>query len=140
MRIRISMKSLSVIILSGIIAVTTSAPGQKKYTGPPMFLNVNAIKLDMKKINGEGQFTTQYSWMLTDGNVKSEIFQYPQDEWHSRLLYQIFNPIAPDDSGFIDNFGNRKIIPTPFVSIGINDFSQEIRRYRPPYVTVDGIT
>ncbi|MBC8491404.1 MAG: hypothetical protein H8D42_02490 [Candidatus Marinimicrobia bacterium] len=133
------MKSLSVIILSGIIAVTTSAPGQKKYTGPPMFLNVNAIKLDMKKINGEGQFTTQYSWMLTDGNVKSEIFQYPQDEWHSRLLYQIFNPIAPDDSGFIDNFGNRKIIPTPFVSNGINDFSQEIRRYRPPYVTVDGI-
>lgn len=113
--------------------------GQRKETGRPMFINVNAIKLDMKKVAGEGQFTTQYSWNLTDGDVQNEIWQYPQDEWHSRLLYQIFNPVAPDDNGFINNFGNKKIIPETYVSNGRNVFSQEIRRYRPPNVTIDGI-
>jgi len=114
--------------------------GQKKYSGPPMFVNVNAIKLDLKKVNGEGQFTTQYSWMLTgDNRDQTEIWYYPQDEWHSQLLYQIFNPVCPDDSGLVDNYGKHKIIPTPFVSTGKNDFSWEIRRYRPPNVVVDGI-
>ncbi|MDZ7271877.1 MAG: hypothetical protein ONB17_09690 [candidate division KSB1 bacterium] len=118
----------------------TSALPQKDYNGPPLFIDVNAIKLDMKKLNGEGQFTTQYSWMLTGtGPEKTEIFFYPQDQWHSQLLYQIFNPICLDDSGCVDQKGNRKIIPTPFVSNGVNDWSMEIRRYRPPYVTVDGV-
>lgn len=113
---------------------------QKDYNGPPLFIDVNAIKLDMKKLNGEGQFTTQYSWMLTGtGPEKTEIFFYPQDQWHSQLLYQIFNPICLDDSGCVDQKGNRKIIPTPFVSNGVNDWSMEVRRYRPPYVTVDGV-
>jgi len=113
--------------------------GQRKESGRPMFIDVNAIKLDMKKVSGEGQFTTQYSWVLANGNVSNEIWQYPQDEWHSRLLYQIFNPICPDNDGFINNFGDKKIIPETFVSNGRNVFSQEIRRYRPPNVTVDGI-
>jgi len=114
--------------------------GQKKYSGPPMFVNVNAIKLDLKKGNGEGQFTTQYSWMLTgDNRDQTEIWHYPQDEWHSQMLYQIFNPVCPDDSGFVDNLGQHRIIPTPFISDAKNDFSQEIRRYRPPNVVVDGI-
>ncbi len=113
---------------------------QRDYNGPPLFIDVNAINLEMKKLNGEGQFTTQYSWMLTGTNPQqTEIFYWPQDQWHSQMLYQIFNPVCPDDNGVTDNFGFNKIIPTPFVSNGINDFSQEIRRYRPPYVTVDGI-
>lgn len=127
------------VIFIGLVPFQMSL-GQRNFMGSPMFMNVNAIKLDLKKVNGEGQFTSQYSWMLTGGNPsQTEIFYYPQDEWHSQLLYQIFNPVCPDDSGFVDNYGERKIIPTPFTSIGKNDFSWEVRRYRSPYITVDGI-
>jgi len=113
---------------------------QKNYNGPPLFIDVNAIKLDLKKLSGEGQFTTQYSWMLTgSGPEKTEIWFWPQDQWHSQMLYQIFNPICLDDNGVIDHKGLHKIIPTPFVSNGRNDYSLEQRRYRPPYVTVDGV-
>lgn len=114
--------------------------GQKDFNGPPLFIDVNAIKLDMKKLNGEGQFTTQFSWMLTGaGAEKTEIWYWPQDAWHSQMLYQIFNPICLDDNGVVDNKGINKIIPTPFVSNGRNVYSLERRRYRPPYITVDGI-
>ena len=59
---------------------------QKNYNGPPLFIDVNAIKLDLKKLSGEGQFTTQYSWMLTgSGPEKTEIWFWPQDQWHSQL-------------------------------------------------------
>lgn len=113
---------------------------QKDFNGPPLFIDVNGINLVMKKVNGEGQFSSQYSWMLTGNDrEQTEIFYYPQDEWHSQMLYQIFNPVSPDDSGFVDNNGERRIIPTPFVSDAKNDFSWEIRRYRPPYVQIDGI-
>jgi hypothetical protein len=132
--------SLFVIMLIIILMYYQSLWAQKDFNGPPLFIDVNAIKLDMKKLNGEGQFTTQYSWMLTgSGPEKTEIWYSPQDQWHSQMLYQIFNPICLDDSGCVDEKGNHKIIPTPFVSGGKNDFSWEIRRYRPPNVTVDGI-
>lgn len=114
--------------------------GQKKYTGPPMFMDVNAIKLDLKKVNGEGQFTTQYSWMLCNSTTQiDEIFNYPQDQWYSQMLYQIFNPIAPTNDGFINHRGEKKIIPTPYVSDGKNVYSWEKRRYAPPAIFVDGI-
>ncbi len=114
--------------------------GQKKYTGPPMFMDVNDIKLDLNKVNGEGQFTTQYSWMLCQSTTTiHEIFNYPQDRWYSNMLYQIFNPIAPDDDGFINEKGQKKIIPTPYVSDGKNVYSWEKRRYAPPAIYVDGI-
>jgi len=134
------MKRIAIIATILLLFVPISfAWGQKNFNGPPMFINVNAVNLEMKKLMGEGQFTTQYSWMLTGlGPEKTEIWYYPTDEWHSQLLYQIFNPICPDDNGVIDQYGKNKIIPTPFVSTGKNDFSWEIRRYRPPYVTVDG--
>ena len=139
-----SKKKFKLLILIFIIAVNIMPfhylIGQKDYTGPPMFIDVNAIKLDMKKVNGEGQFTTQYSWMLTPIDPERyEIWYYPQDQWHSQMLYQIFNPVCPDDNGFVDNYGTSKIIPTPFVSTGKNDFCWEVRRYPPPHVTVDGI-
>jgi hypothetical protein len=129
-------------LLSVILLFLFSLPvlAQKNYNGPPLIINTNAINLEMKKLNGEGQFTTQYSWMLTGSNPdQTEIFYWPQDQWHAQMLYQIFNPICPDDNGVVDNFERQKIIPTPFVSNGINDFSWEIRRYRPPYVTVDNV-
>ena len=114
--------------------------GQKNFNGSPLFIDVNAIKFDLKKLNGEGQFTTQYSWMLTgEGSEKTEIWYWPQDQWHSQMLYQIFNPVCLDDNGIIDQLDQHKIISNPFVSTGRNDFSWERRRYRTPYVTVNGI-
>jgi hypothetical protein len=126
---------LVVICLSLMLTQTVFA--QRNYRGRPMFIDVNAIKLDMKKVNGEGQFTSQYSWRLTDGDVQSEIFMYPQDEWHSRMLYQIFNPICPDDNGFINEKGEHKIIPETFVSNGKNDYSWKNGAIDRPMVTVD---
>ncbi|MCI0513053.1 hypothetical protein L0128_07580 [candidate division KSB1 bacterium] len=135
-------KYLTMLLLLGLISSISGSWvwAQKNYNGPPLVLNVNRILLEMKKINGEGQFTTQYSWMLTGtGPEKTELWYWPQDQWHSQMLYQIFNPVCLDDQGVIDEKGKRKIIPTPFVSNGKNDYSLEIRRYRPPYVTVDGV-
>ncbi|MCK6560242.1 hypothetical protein HUU39_15520 [candidate division KSB1 bacterium] len=136
------LKTRALVAVLGLIIIWPLGllRAQKNYNGPPLLIDVNAIKLEMKKLNGEGQFTTQYSWMLTGtGPEKTEIFYAPADAWHAQMLYQIFNPVCLDDYGVIDHLGTRKIIPTPFVSTGINDFSQEIRRYRPPYVTVDGV-
>ncbi|MGC9513491.1 MAG: hypothetical protein ACP5D8_07665 [Fidelibacterota bacterium] len=113
---------------------------QKNFTGQPMFINVNKINLTMNKVNGEGQFTNQYSWMLTGtGPEQTEEWYYPADTWHSQMLYQIFNPACPDDNGFTDETGQHKIIPYKCVNQGKNDYSWERRRYRTPYVTVDGI-
>jgi len=54
---------------------------QRNYNGPPMFIDVNAINLEMKKLNGEGQFTSQYSWMLTGSDAQNtELFYWPQDQ------------------------------------------------------------
>ena len=138
-----SIKLKFLIFIIVIIACLTPYDGvraQKNYNGPPMFLDVNAINWEMKKLNGEGQFTTQYSWMLTSSNQEmTELWYWPQDQWHSQMLYQIFNPVCLDDNGRIDQHGDKRMLPNPFVSSGRNDFSWEIRRYRPPHVTVDGV-
>lgn len=137
-------QNLKLPIIATLVFLATLGWGQKDYNGSPMFLNVNAVQLDMKKLNGEGQFTSQYSWMLTGNNAsQTELWYYPQDQWHSQLLYQIYNPIALDDSGAVNQ--NRKwfIIPpedqSAFRVPGKNVYSWERRRYRPPDVTVDGI-
>lgn len=118
--------------------------GQKDYNGAPMFMNVNKINLELKKLNGEGQFTSQYSWMLTGSNPQNtELWYYPQDEWHSQMLYQIYNPICPDDNGMINEDTVNFVIPPEdnraFRVPGKNVYSWERRRYRPPYVTVDDV-
>lgn len=116
------------------------AAAQKNYNGAPMFMNVNAIDLALKKTNGEGQFSNQYSWMLTGANAQqTELFYYPADRWHSQMLYQIFNPVCFDDSGFTNEKGQHQVIPSKCINGGKNDYSRERRRVRPPYITVDGI-
>ncbi|MDD3807025.1 MAG: hypothetical protein PHE86_03185 [Candidatus Marinimicrobia bacterium] len=128
------------VLLLVLLFAVPDLNAQKNYTGPPMFINVNAINLTMKKVNGEGQFTNQYSWMLTgDAREQTEEWYYPADRWHSQMLYQIFNPACPDDNGFIDQEKKRKIIPDKCVNQGKNDYSWERRRYRTPYITVDGV-
>ncbi|HAE87571.1 TPA: hypothetical protein DCG86_06065, partial [Candidatus Marinimicrobia bacterium] len=90
-------------ILLVLFFLVPDLKAQKNFTGPPMFINVNKINLTMNKVNGEGQFTNQYSWMLTGtGPEQTEEWYYPADTWHSQMLYQIFNPACPDDDGFTD--------------------------------------
>lgn len=127
---------LAFILLT--LSVSSKIYAQKNYNGPPMFMNVNAIRWDFKKLNGEGQFSNQYSWMLTgDSKQTTEIFWWPQDVWHSQMLYQVFNPVCFDDNGFTNQKGEHKVIPYKCINGGANDFSYEIRRYRPAYITVD---
>lgn len=127
-----------------ILFAVSPVNAQRDSTGTPLFINVNAINLELKKLNGEGQFTNQYSWMLTgDNRQETETWYYPCDQWHSQLLYQIYNPIAISDEGIIDEDSIKYIIPpedgSAFRSVGVNVYSWERRRYRPPYVTVDNI-
>ena len=53
---------ISLLLAFGILSA------ERNYNGAPMFLNVNAINYSLKKSNGEGQFSNQYSWMLTGDN------------------------------------------------------------------------
>ncbi len=123
-----------------LLILAAAAYAQRNYNGAPMFLNVNAIDFSLKKSNGEGQFTNQYSWMFCGDNPQqTEEWYYPADQWHSQMLYQIFQPICFDDDGFVNEDGQQQIIPFKCVNYAKNDYSHERRRYRPPYVTVDGV-
>ncbi len=144
MKIRQLFGWASTFILTLFLLSLGSLRAQKDPAGRPLFINVNKINLEMKKLNGEGQFTNQYSWMLTGSNPQNtETWYYPSDQWHSQMLYQIYNPVALDDNGIIDEDTTHYIIPPEdnhaFRSVGKNVYSWERRRYRPPYVTVDGI-
>ncbi len=132
-------KLINLIAICLLMSLTVTF-AQKNYNGAPMFLNVNAINFSLKKSNGESQFTNQYSWMLTgDNREQTEEWYYPADQWHSQMLYQIFNPLCFDDNGFTNEKGQHKIIPYKCVNYAKNDYSHERRRYRPPYVIVDDI-
>src|SRR6056297_12215 len=134
------MKKINRIIVFCLSALAAMSYAQRNYNGAPMFLNVNAIDFSLKKTNGEGQFTNQYSWMLTvENREQTEEWYYPADQWHSQMLYQIFNPICFDDNGFTNEDGLHQVIPYKCVNYAKNDYSHERRRVRPPYVTVDGV-
>ena len=123
-----------------LLFMTCIVFAQRNYNGAPMFMDVNAIKYTLKKTNGEGQFSNQYSWMLTGDNMdQTEEWYYPADRWHSQMLYQIFNPVCFNDSGFVNETGQHQIIPFKCVNYAKNDFSHERRRYRPANVIVDDV-
>ena len=134
------MKIFKNILLVALLLSFGFLYAQRNYNGAPMFLNVNAINFTLKKSNGEGQFSNQYSWMLTGDNMdQTEEWYFPADRWHSQMLYQIFNPLCFDDDGFTNQNGQHQIIPYKCVNYAKNDFSHERRRYRPPNVIVDGV-
>lgn len=117
---------------------------ERNYAAPPMLLDIGSYKLSMNKLNGEGGLQSQYSWMLTGSNPAStELFYWPADQYQSNMLYQIYNPVALDDSGIIDQFGVRQSLTAGGGNVntntGITDWSREVRRYRPPTIVVDGI-
>ena len=134
------MKKIKHLLLITLFLSFSVLFAQRNYNGAPMFLNVNAINFTLKKSNGEGQFSNQYSWMLTGDNMdQTEEWYFPADRWHSQMLYQIFNPLCFNDDGFTNEKGQHQIIPYKCVNYAKNDFSHERRRYRPPNVIVDGV-
>ncbi len=116
---------------------------EPNYDPYPMAIDVGGFHMNMNKLMGEGGLQTQFSWMLTGSNPsQTEIFYWPRDQWQSNLLYQIFNPLSLDDNGILDEFGVRQPMYTrgsALTNPGLTDWAREIRRYRPPLVSVDGI-
>jgi len=116
---------------------------EPNYDPYPMAIDVGGFQMTMNKLMGEGGLQSQYSWMLTGSNAdQTEIFYWPRDQWQSNMLYQIFNPLSLDDNGIIDEFGVHQSMYTrgdALTNPGITDWAKEIRRYRPPFVSVDGI-
>jgi len=137
----------NIILVLTLLNITVSA--QRSYDPTPMSFDVGRFHLEMNRSNGSdpsyplGGMLSQYSWNLTTGFPdKTEIFYWPQDQWKSNMLYQIYNPISLDDNGIKDYKGNAKAMylsGDALRNIGYTDWANETRRYRPPIITVDGI-
>ena len=134
---------LPVLMLMVLLPLPSMAQ-QRNYDVPPMQVDVGNFHMGMNKLMGEGGLQTQFSWMLTGNDrEKTEIFYWPADRWQSNMLYQIFNPISLGDSGIVNPDGVR--LPMyiaagndALINSGKTDWAMEIRRYRPPIITVDG--
>ena len=137
------------VLFASLIVLFSACPAagqERNYDPVPMNIDVGNIQMTLNMINGEGGLQTEYSWMLTGTNPAStEIFYWPWDEYQSNLLYQIFNPLVLDGNGIIDQYGNRAVMfvggggNDALINSGRTDWAIEVRRYRPPVVTVDGI-
>lgn len=138
------MKFTSLVKLPLILLLSISAFAQQPNYNPfPMLLNVGKISMGMNKLNGDGGLQSLFSWDLTGSNPQqSEIFYWPQDQWQSNMLYQIFNPLVLDNNGIIDENNAHQTMYSrggALTNAGVTDWAMEIRRYRPPHITVDGI-
>ncbi|MCX6150493.1 MAG: hypothetical protein NTX22_08235 [Ignavibacteriales bacterium] len=132
-----------------LFVFSLSTRAQRNYNPSQMQFNVGKIQMTMDRSNGSdpsyplGGMLSQYSWNLTTGSPQNtEIFFWPQDEWQSNILYQIYNPISLDDNGIKDLKGNKHdlyISGDALRNIGYTDWAIETRRYRPPNIVVDGI-
>lgn len=126
------------------LTFTTILRGQERnYTPPPMMIDVGNFNMNMNKLNGDGGLQSQFSWDLVGSNPQTtEIFYWPQDQWQSNMLYQIFNPLVLDENGMLDEFGNRQPMyrgTSALTNAGTTDWAVQVRRYRPPNIVVDGI-
>ena len=138
------MNLKATILFPALLALCPGAVAQQPNYNPfPMLLDVGHINMGMNKLNGDGGLQSLYSWDLTSSNPQqTEIFYWPQDQWQSNILYQIFNPLVLDNNGILDENGVRQTMYSrggALTNFGITDWAMEIRRYRPPHITVDGI-
>ena len=127
-----------------LLVFTSVLFGQERNYNPfPMMIDVGNFNMSMNKLNGDGGLQSQFSWNLAGTNPqKTEIFYWPQDRWQSNMLYQIFNPLVLDDNGILDEFGQRQPMyrgTSALTNAGTTDWAFEVRRYRPPNITVDGV-
>lgn len=107
-----------------------------------MLIDVGNFKMKFDTDYGDGGLNSQYSWNLISGTPQeTENFYWPQDQWQSNCLYQIFQPLVLDENGIIDQYGVRQAMTVgggPLTNPGKNDWASETRRYRPPHIIVDG--
>ncbi len=135
-------KKILILILFTIQTVLFAQ--EKNYFPPPMVMNVGEFQLRMNKLFGDGGLQSQFSYnIITTGNRQGNVlFYWPQDQWASNSLFQIFNPVVLDDNGILDEYGNRQPLISrgaALTNAGATDWAREVRRYRPPIVVVDGI-
>lgn len=136
-------KIFKLILLMILIPVSLALSQVPNYNPPPMDMNVGHFDMNMNVLMGDGGLQSQFSWDLVGSAAAStEIFYWPMDWYQSNMLYQIFNPLVLDTSGIKDENGNVKQMFTrgdALTNYGMTDWAYEVRRYRPPHVTVDGI-
>ena len=125
-------------IMAVLLAWSQIASAQPDIASPPMTLDVGAYKWTFNKTKGEGGLINQYSWNFATGGSNFDFF-YPQDQYLSNILYQIFSPICLTDSGIVDTGGVRHTQFFDLTNPGVTDWTFEQRRYRPPIVSVDGV-
>ncbi|MEW6510835.1 MAG: hypothetical protein AB1428_07755 [Bacteroidota bacterium] len=133
---------LSTLVLPAVISSATMAQ-QPNFNPPPMVLDVGRFHMSMNKLNGDGGLQSLFSWNLTGSRPQqTEIFYWPQDQWQSNILYQIFNPLVLDNNGILDENNQSHAMYSrggALTNYGATDWAMEIRRYRPPHIVVDGI-
>jgi hypothetical protein len=118
--------------------VQTPADAQPNEIAPPMVLDVNSLRWGMNKTKGEGGLVNQFSWMFTSPAERGYEFFYPQDQYLSNMLYQIFSPLVLSNQGIVDTSGIRRENFFNITNHATTDWTWERRRYRPPDVYVDG--
>jgi hypothetical protein len=138
------MKIKYLFIISFVMmALQPAISQQRNYNPPPMLFDVGNFSMGMNKLMGDGGLQSQFSWNLTgDNRQNTEIFYWPQDQWQSNILYQIFNPLVLDDNGIMTEDSLIKPMYTrgdALTNFGFTDWAFEVRRYRPPQIVVDGI-
>jgi len=125
-----------------LIPMNYILPQEQVENPSPMLLNVGSFNMSMNRLMGDGGLQSQFSWDLTIDKQNTEIFYWPQDQWQSNMLYQILNPLSLDENGIIDEFNKKHAMFTrgdALTNFGMTDWAYEVRRYRPPHITVDGI-
>ncbi len=130
--------TISVLGLMLIALLSGRMEAQPNETAPPMMIDVNAIKWGMNKTKGEGGLINQFSWMFTSQSQRDHEFFWPQDEYLSNMLYQIFSPLALTDEGIVDTSGIRRQRYFNITNHGTTDWTWERRRYPPPTIVVNG--
>lgn len=140
------MRKLALLSLMPVLAMLfgSAALGQRNYTPPRMTLDVGRFNMTFDRLMGDGGLQSQFSWNLTgDNRSQTEIFYWPQDRWQSNMMFQIFNPVSLDDNGILDEYGVNHAMysrGSALTNNGATDWGVETRRYRPPHITVDGIS
>lgn len=133
-----------ILILILFVLQTIVVAQERDYYPPPMVMDVGEFQIRMNKLLGDGGLQSQFSYnIITAGNRQGNVlFYWPQDQWASNSLFQIFNPVVLDDNGIIDEYGNVQPLMSrgsALTNAGATDWAREVRRYRPPNVVVDGI-
>lgn len=136
------MKNKKLVMILLMLLPFSFIMSQRKYNPPPMLYNIGNFSLKMDKQMGDGGMQSQFSWNLAgEARDKTTLFYWPQDEWQSNMLYQIFNPLTLDEKGIKDENGATKVFFTrgdALTNPGKTDWGMETRRYRPPNIVING--